>query len=210
MFKLGTSARFVLTSGALLGALTLTLAAHASPTTYTGIFQVDNEVVSSPTLPLLTIGSAGGTLSAHTFSWAQGGFVPLLMLFDSAGLLVGNPAIAGGLNNDVGFDLPLSMGTYTLALAQDGNLPNSPFLSDGFIYTNGPSVDANYSLLNANPGSDPGYFFSFFDGKSRNGNWSLNVEVTNNPDTTVPEPASLALVAAALGASLAARRRSAA
>jgi hypothetical protein len=207
MIKLGTSVRFLRTSGVLLGALTLALASHATPVSYTGTFQLDNDVVS--TFPLVSFGAAGGTLSAHTFSWAQGGFVPLLMLFDSTGQVL-QTATAGGVNNDVGFDLSLSMGSYLLVLAQDGNLPNTGVLSDGFIYTDGASADPNYTLVNALPLSSPGYFFSFFDGLARTGAWGLNIEAIDNPGTTVPEPTSVALVVAALGASIAARRQRAA
>jgi hypothetical protein len=215
MFELQRGASVARLVTALVGGLSLAFAAQAAPVSYNGTFLADNELAIFASLDITS--AAGGTISAQTFSYAAGGFIPALVLFDGSGSelqrITATSSACGGPPYcfDVGFGpLTLGMGSYTLVLSQDGNLPNTGVLADGYIYTDGASVDPNFTSVWALPGSPAANFVQFADGVSRTGNWGLTIDVVNNAVSGVPEPTSLALVLAALGATAAARRRLAA
>ncbi len=221
MFQPRLVMRWARASSFLLCGLTLAFAGHASPVSYTGTFGFDNDLRQFATLDITS--AAGGTVSGQTFSHsggvnaagatiAAGGFIPALVLFDSTGntlqTVTAVSSTCGGppFCFDIGFSFNLSMGSYLLMLSQDGNLPSTGVLADGYIYDADPTYTSMY-LSPVFPASVAP--FVQFDGSQRDGHWALDIAITNNNPGGggVPEPTSLALVAAALGASLAARRR---
>ena len=217
MFQPRLAIQMARASAALLGGLTVALVSHAAPVSYSGTFTTDNELRLFTSLDITS--ATGGTISGQTFSHsgglnaagstiAAGGFIPAVVLFDSSGSeLQRVTAVASTCGGppfcfDIGFNFSLGMGSYLLVLSQDGNLPNTGLLADGYIYDADPLYTSGYAVggLSTAP-------FVQFDGLQRDGHWALDIAITNNEAGGVPEPTSLALVAAALGASLAARRR---
>jgi hypothetical protein len=146
--------------------------------------QFFNFSVTSPsTVTLETLSYAGGTNAAGD-SIPDGGFDPILSLFDSGGNLV---ALFddGGLNSDPNtsakFDArlvisPLLAGNYTLVLTQFANFPVGVTLADGFT---GSGIIG------------PPHFIDF-SSNVRNGAWA--VDILNVDAASVPEPASIALL----------------
>ncbi len=211
MFQFRLAMGVARASGALLGGLTLALASQAAPVSYSGTFLHDNDLEQFAALDITS--ATGGTISAQTSSYAAGGFIPALVLFDSTGNELhretAGASTCGGPPYcfDVGFSLSLSMGSYTLVLSQDGNLPLTGVLADGYIYDSDPT----YTTINLSP-VFPASMAPFvqFDGAQRTGNWAVTIDVTNNAVSGVPEPSGPALLAAAFGAWVVVRRRRAA
>lgn len=140
---------------------------------------------------------------------AGGGFDPILSLFDSAGLLIGQnddadsatPGACGsaavnadalfGVRYDTCMDLLLPAGTYQVAVAQFNNFALGPNLAAGFTHDGNPNFTAGLGCTAGVYCVGPG------DSGSRAANWAfdlLNVEKA----AQLPEPASIALVGLAL------------
>jgi hypothetical protein len=151
-----------------------------------------NFVVGAPsTVTLRTYSYAGGTNAAGT-AIPQGGFDPILALFDSSGLRI-NQNDDGGLNVpadavtgarfDTFLQSLLAPGTYTVSVMAFSNFSVGPNLSDGF-YGGG----------------------SF---NSRTNAWAFDVlNVSSAVVQGVPEPSTWAMMFLGFGAmGLAIRRR---
>lgn len=177
-------------------------AAQAADFSFTGSLSNPGEVQlfsfsvgSTSNVVLRTWSYAGGVNAAGTVI-ARGGFDPILALFDSTGLKVGEND-DGGLNVDpdavssLRFDTYLSLlalapGNYQVSVAVFPNFAIGPNLSNGF------------------PGAN-----TF---NNRTANWAFDViGVDTAVVTNVPVPAALPLMAAGLGlfGFIARRRRSA-
>lgn len=186
--------------------------AHALVFSFQGDFSTDDQRAIY-TFSL----AAAGNVSAATFSYnggtsgngtvvTNGGFAPVLALFDGAGKQVaGNVGSANtcGISFcwDAAFSHPGALpGSYTLVLSQDGNNPLGQ-LADGYSMTGQPHYTAQYL-----GGSNPNATFVQVDGTQRTGRWALDVSVPDGV-SVVPEPASAALLLAGVVMLLAVRRR---
>lgn len=180
------------------------LTANATNFSFNGEFQHDNDVqlftftvdaISS--VSLRSWSYAGGTNAAGQ-SIAQGGFDPILALFDSTGARVGQQddggcalVAADSVTNrcwDTFFTTTLAAGTYTASVSQYDNFSNGN-LASGFFWD---------GVQNQN------FANGFFDntGNHRTNSWAfdiLNVAQADLPPATpVPEPGSLPLSLGAL------------
>jgi hypothetical protein len=172
-----------------------------------------------------TLSYAGGVNAAGN-TIAAGGFAPALWLFDPTGLLIADDNLGGTVNpfpppdtcygraidSTTGFcedaviydsshaPLTLSTGDYTLVLTQQGDNLDGTSLSDGF--TQDSNVAAGHSNDPTFTGDLAGYTTPtmFIDpGNSaiqRDGNWALDITVTDLPAAPVPEPSTAALILA--------------
>lgn len=196
-------------AAALLVSAVLALQAQAAVVTREGVFVADDEQARFE----LTLTQAT-PLQVVSTSWVLSGFAPVLALFDSAGLLLqldaGSSHVCGapgsgaadaatGFCWDAGINAPFAAGAYTLVLTQDGNLPNGPFLADGYSQTGQPDYTGSHAGL-------PGQRFVNVDGSLREGYWA--VRLTADGLNVVTEPSAPALVAAALVVLALTRRRS--
>jgi hypothetical protein len=128
-----------LASGLCLGLLALG-SANASTISYSGTLSGDDQV------QLYTyIISQASPVTFETNSYSSGGFVPVLSLFNSAGVEIGSDGAdqtcyAGmhadsttGICDDALLSENLAAGSYTLAITEFFNVPVGPDLSNGFL-----------------------------------------------------------------------------
>ncbi|MBV9305279.1 MAG: DVUA0089 family protein [Acidobacteriaceae bacterium] len=155
------------------------------------VLEASFSLTSATNLTIYTT-SYGGGANANGTTATAGGFMPSLVLYNSAGNYVasqlpsspmGKMDPATGLNGDSYLTMMnLAAGNYIMALSdifvqQPATATN---LSDGFINYGG------------------GTTFSDVQGNLRNGNYSLNI--TGPSAAAAPEPATFWLIVPALGA----------
>lgn len=176
--------------------------AQATNLSFTGTFSQDDDVQlftfvvgASSDVTLITYSYAGGTNAAGTVI-SDGGFDPILALFDSTGALIAEnddgffPDVAidptTGEVLDAFLQATLTPGTYTVSITQYDNFALGPNLVDGFDMQGA----GNFTGRRFGPGS--GAFFDFF-GAQRTNAWAF--DILNVQDASaVPEPSTLALV----------------
>lgn len=147
------------------------------------------------------------TVTFFSTSYAQGGFAPVLSLFDAGGQLLqvergsshacggtGQPDPVSGFCWDVFLSVALDSGNYDLVLTQDGNDPLGPSLADGFRQTGRPDYTGQDWLGQSD------HPFVQVDGSQRSSYWNLNFDVPLRHG--LPEPAGLGLFALGLLAAL--------
>lgn len=177
--------------------------AKAVTMTYTGTFTTDDQVaqfmISVPTSQIYTFytTSYGGGANLNGTTTPAGGFVPVLSLFNSTGMIVGSdggsgmcrgaamPGAGTGLCDDAYLVRTLAAGNYTLVLTEFPNVAIGS-LSDGFLFAGSPNATGDVC------GVSGGKFLQSDVAPcvQRTGNYSVDVSSA----TPVPEPASWILV----------------
>jgi len=194
-------------------------AAHAASFSFTGTFGQDDDVQlfnfsvgATSDVTLRSYSYAGGTMADGTVI-SSGGFDPILALFDSTGALLEQNDDGAGVPVDPAtgsaFDTMLSRslapGDYTVSVMQFNNFATGPTLGDGFDREG----EGNFTATDWPCAASA---FCDVNGDSRSNEWAfdiLNVDTAGTPpEAPIPLPATLPLMAAALGGlGFAARRR---
>lgn len=174
--------------------LALCLPGHASATTFSGNFSADNSVFSDPFTNTST-----QNYTFTTTSFAAGGFLPALTLFDVA---TGAPVdFSNSGTGDVSIADTLAPGSYDLFLTEFPNVASGN-LSDGFLFAADPTATGD-----ACGGSLAGQSFisnATCSSTPLGTNYSLDVNAT----AVTPEPATwLLMLPGAAAVMYSARRR---
>lgn len=194
--------------------------AHALDFSFTGNLTGDDDVQlfafsvgALSTVTMRTYSYAGGTQADGNIV-AEGGFDPILALFDSAGNLVdqnddgfvglGSCAVpASGVTGsefDTCLEASLAAGSYQVAVMQYDNFANGPTLGDGFRETGDAFFTSGLG------GCSNGQFCDV-DAFNRTNFWAFDI-LNVNQASTVSEPAMLGLFGLGLvSLGLGARRR---
>ena len=173
----------------LIGVVLAASPAQASPITFSGTFTNDSDVV------LFDI-SGSGTFTASTSGYAQGGFNPLMFLFDPVNgwwpVYTGN-----GQRADQSLTFAVDR-TFLLMLSVADNEPDQNLAHILFFQTDPKFTAVMYGCANGQ--------FCTRDHQSRNGTWAITF--TSNPGVTfsevgalsaVPTPSTILLFATGLG-----------
>ena len=146
--------------------------AGATTTNATGVFAGDDSSYE------LTFTDPGAVIfTASTTSFAGGGFVPVLTLFnDTSGAVIDN---SGSGTSDASLNDVLDPGTYDLFLTEFPNVANGD-LAAGFLFTGDPTITGDscgvpggmfYDTVTCTTGSSP-----------RGDNYSLSVTTAPTPE----------------------------
>lgn len=204
----------------------LAVSAFADNFSFTGSFTQDDQVQAfsfsvgaTSNVTLETLSYAGGVNAAGQ-TIAEGGFDPILALFDSTGAEVGQ-------NDDGGASVPadsvtgqhydtflnigtLTAGNYTVTIQEYDNFANGPNLSDGFSRTG----QGNFTSA-AFGGNGPGGFYDV-TGTQRDNQWAFDILGVNSATTitpptpsATPEPGSILLLASGAAGLFLMKRRQA-
>lgn len=195
---------------ALLGSASLAQAANLS---FTGNFTYDNDVqrftftLSEASTVTLRSWSYAGGVNAAGETILRGGFDPILALFSADGSRIGEqddaPCSLVPADEvtrscyDVNFTRILEAGSYTVTVQQYDNFARDN-LADGFVYDGAAYRNFRNGFVDASR-------------DKRDSHWAfdiLNVTAAEQePPSDVPEPMSLALLAAGTAGLAATRRR---
>jgi hypothetical protein len=170
-------------------------------------------IASTSNVTLRTWSYAGGVNAAGT-TIANGGFDPILALFNSSGLLINENDDGAGVAADPVTHLTadtllrsnLSPGTYSVSVMQYDNFAKGPNLSNGFVYSTSPTFTTAFRCSNGR--------FCDVAGANRTGAWAFDIlgvdsasTSTLPPPSAVPEPATISMMVAGLGGVLFFRKR---
>jgi hypothetical protein len=146
----------ILAIAALAGAATLPVPALPAAFDFNGSFAQDNAVVRFD----FNLGLPGA-VTLFTSSWLDGGFDPILTLWDGGGNQIleqddgslGGALMSNGVTYDYGeFDsyinLNLAAGNYIATLTQYDNFSVSTILADGFLRDTDPVFTAAFGCSN--------------------------------------------------------------
>ena len=168
----------------------LAFRAHAATLNYSGTFSHDDSTFVVSLSP-----STAQNYTFTTTSFATGGFVPALTLFNASG---GNPlAFAGTGTSDVSISQLLGPGSYVLYLTQDPNIFGSD-LASGTLFAGSPTFTGDLCT--------GGMFLDTFNAPCTQRTGSYALTVTSNVAAT-PEPATWLLVLTPVAFLLAQRRK---
>jgi hypothetical protein len=189
--------------------------AHAVDFSFTGSFSQDDEVQlfnfsigATSTVTLRSYSYAGGTNAAGQ-TIARGGFDPILALFDSTGLRIGEnddggdplvpaDAVTGRFYDTFLLLADLPAGDYTVSVMQYDNFSIGPNLSNGFTFAGAGNFRSSQNCAQ----------FADATGDCRNGNWAFDIlNVNQAVVVATPEPATLAILGAGLLGLAGIRRR---
>jgi len=185
---------------------------------FTGAFTADDNVQLFHYQVLNT-----GVVDVFTTSFANGGFAPILSVFDASGNLqffnVGsqtNDCINNGTDPATGscwdarFSLNSVAGTnYLIALTEDDNVPLGPTFADGFKEQGNGNFTAQPPF---NP-PVPGGKFLLSGPVQRTGDWAVTIQsaeptlTATQVPSQVPEPSTLAMLLLTGGSLLVLRRK---
>ena len=151
---------------------------RATASTFTsGSFAADNSFYQ------LTFSEPGASdFMAATSSYAEGGFLPVLTLFNATtGAVIGNSGTGTG---DATLSALLGMGTYNLFLTEFPNVAVGN-LADGFLFANNATATGDVC------GVSGGMFLNAVTCAQTGNNYALT---TSSSSTVTPEPATWLLV----------------
>lgn len=163
--------------------------AQAGTISLSGTFNSDDDQQD------FTVTLTGAPALIETTSYAEGGFDPILSVFSSAGSLLAmndngscsqvaaDPMTGACLDSYLPLALPA--GSYLLVLTEYDNLPNGPFLADGF-------TEAGNGNFTGDLFGSPGESFIDFTGSQRTNAWALEFTGGSNISEQ-PEPGSYLL-----------------
>jgi hypothetical protein len=210
--RLGFGAKLCLAFGGFMAGLVPLGTAYASSVTYSGSLSSDDQVVdytwtlAQNSQVLISTDSYGGGTS-NGMTQPAGGFVPVISLFNSMDTLIASDGADGtcqgsmkvdgvtGMCDDAYLNTYLAAGKYTVTVSEFFNVANGPTLADGFL------MQGQGNFTGATCGTTGGFYETDVSPcVQRDAKYSVTL-------STVPEPATLCLVAIPLLAFGAARVR---
>lgn len=200
------SNRVLVLTLAVAAGLMMVTQARADSFSFTGTFSQDDNVqlfnfsVGATSNVLLQTWSYAGGMDAAGAQIPEGGFDPMLALFDGNGnfitgnddggcVLVPRDPVTTNCWDSYINRTDLAPGSYTVALTEYQNLPNDNDLADGFEQDGQGNFTTKFANSNTPAGCTQ---FIDFDGNCRTGNWELDIEgvkaASMQPASPVPEP----------------------